>query len=213
MSKTKDRILQQARQLYNERGVDQVTARHLAEVLGMSDGNLRYHFRDREALISALYDQLVAELNEGYGLLQTQSVDLHLLYALTEFTYQKLYDFRFLMLDFAGIMRQHPHLKAHFQLLMMQRKQMFEHLLAQLIEEEWLTPPFFPHQYEYFRQQFQILGDFWLSSAEILYQGPAEERLPHYVRLAFSSLGPYLTEKGKGAFREVIAEWPPFASD
>ena len=78
---TRDRIVEQARQLFNAQGYGQVTTAALAAHLGMAEGNLWYHFKTRAALMDALAEQYAAAIEArltmrpnadpavGYGLL------------------------------------------------------------------------------------------------------------------------------------------------
>lgn len=55
---TAQRILESARKLFNERGVMHVRLQHIADETRISIGNLAYHFRNKEAIILALYEPL-----------------------------------------------------------------------------------------------------------------------------------------------------------
>ena len=73
ISPTAQRILEHARRVFNERGVAAVGIREIARDLGMSPGNLSYHFATKEALVAALVEQMhaannavtTAEINAG----------------------------------------------------------------------------------------------------------------------------------------------------
>ena len=55
MSKdTKQKILDTARELFNERGYNAVSLKDIADALNISKGNLTYHFRKKEELMEAL---------------------------------------------------------------------------------------------------------------------------------------------------------------
>lgn len=66
--KTKDRILQISLQLFNERGERSVTTNHIAAELGISPGNLYYHFRNKHEIIKELMHQYQVETLEMLSL-------------------------------------------------------------------------------------------------------------------------------------------------
>ncbi|MFF5263835.1 TetR/AcrR family transcriptional regulator [Actinomadura viridis] len=61
MAGTKERILDGSLELFNSKGVTAVTTNHIADHLGMSPGNLYYHFRSKEHIIRALFERIDAD--------------------------------------------------------------------------------------------------------------------------------------------------------
>ena len=55
---TKEKILAAALKLFNEGNTQAATTNHIAAALGMSPGNLHYHYKNREAIILKLYEQM-----------------------------------------------------------------------------------------------------------------------------------------------------------
>jgi AcrR family transcriptional regulator len=55
--KTRDRIVEAARELFNAQGYSAVTTATLAAHLGIAEGNLWYHFKTRRALLDAIGEQ------------------------------------------------------------------------------------------------------------------------------------------------------------
>lgn len=54
MRNTRQEILETAKQLFNEKGFNVVSTRDIAEVIGISKGNLTYYFKKKEDIIEAL---------------------------------------------------------------------------------------------------------------------------------------------------------------
>ena len=210
--KTQEKILKAARDLYNAHGVyslhgeKKVTLREIAKAAGIADGNLRYHFPKQPDLLYALYMELVEKLETGIGQVHLGPFDLAYLYQSMVHTCECLYEYKFLMLDFVGIMRRVEKIKTHFIALTTFRQQQFKIVTDQLIADGIMKPPSFPGQMETFYQYFQISGDFWISSAEIFYDGPEEGKVQHYVDLLFQGIVPYLTDEGMGEYQIMKKE-------
>lgn len=194
---TKERIRAAALLLFNERGTDTVTVRHIAAETGISHGNLCYHYSNTDAIVESLYDQLVDQLSARIdAVVHVDLLTLSVLKALANETICVFYEYRFLFLDFAGIMRRLPALREKYRVLVGQRKAVFLQLLSQLRVNGLLRPELYPDQDNDLLEQLFILGDFWLASAAILDEGTEAQRVTHYQRVVRSLLVPMLTGSG-----------------
>ena len=62
---TRDRILEACLRLFNERGPNKVTTSDIADAVGISEGNLHYHFQRKDQMVEALFDQFLAQLERA----------------------------------------------------------------------------------------------------------------------------------------------------
>jgi len=202
---TKARILQTALNLFNEQGVEVVTVRHIAKEMNISHGNLCYHFPNTDAIISRLYDQLVEELNHVINPAMTApEISLMGLASSAKSVMTILHDYRFMMLDFAGIMRRIPSLRDRHRTLVENRNVVFRHVLAQLRALGLFREELYPGHDDDLLEQVFIVGDFWLSSATILYEGPEEHKLAHYQRVFLALFVPLMTDKGIAKWKQTV---------
>ena len=97
--KTRDRIILQARLLFNQRGFGDVTTAALAEACGIAEGNLWYHFRTKRDLLQAIAEQFAQQIEQRLTLRPDPADPVgsycHLLGALM----QELRNYRFLYRD------------------------------------------------------------------------------------------------------------------
>lgn len=114
--KTRDRILQKALSLYNENGTSTVTTNHIAEAMGISPGNLYYHFRNREEIIRNIFKIMEAESREGFGPIASSAHDLGL--QAFEETFRFIQQFNqsyiFFKRELPVLLRRDPELKERF---------------------------------------------------------------------------------------------------
>ncbi|MEN8723892.1 MAG: TetR/AcrR family transcriptional regulator [Alphaproteobacteria bacterium] len=61
--KTRDLILLTAKRLFNTYGVQVISANRVADEMGISTGNLHYHFRTKNEIIYALYKEMEAKVD------------------------------------------------------------------------------------------------------------------------------------------------------
>ena len=202
--KTREKVLKTALELLNERGVDRVSARTIASEMGISDGNLRYHFRTKEDIVYALYLKLVEQLNHNFAQHQATSVNLSDIYHALRFTFEQFVAYRFILLDFTKIMRQYPNVQGHYRQLCQLREQQFLAAAKDLISNGFFRDDIDQEQYRYLAAHFSILSDAWLARAEGLLEESAPNQLDYFVRVTFGLVMPYLTETGRKEYEHLL---------
>ncbi|HYG38844.1 MAG TPA: TetR/AcrR family transcriptional regulator [Cytophagales bacterium] len=194
---TKEKILETALKLFNERGTDQITTRHIAAEMKISHGNLCYHYPKKEEIIKKLYEELVQELDNEISKVQLNVVSISLLIQMAEITFGIQLKYKFFLIEIVKIMRDIPEIKTHFRSLYQKREAQFTFIIEKLISESLFNASLFEGNYEKIIKQFYLIGDFWISEAEILFEGSPEEKLRTYVEIATAFFTPYLTQKGR----------------
>jgi len=113
-SKRREQILQTARQLFNEQGASNVTTNHIAAAMGISPGNLYYHFRSKEAIIAAIVEQMVSSWDPMYDVDLTGSFNLDTLASMQRLHFELLWEYRFFYREVPTLLRRDPELKARY---------------------------------------------------------------------------------------------------
>ena len=201
--KTKDRILQMALQQFNERGIEQVSIRSIASALGISAGNLTYHYKNTDKIIYALYLQLVDELGRSLEQVISQSPDIQWLYEATAYNCGMMWKYRFLLIDFVAISRRITDIRDHFRQLVKMRQWQIRQAINQMVDLGLFIPEWQEGMYDKYILRMIIMSDAWIPDAEIHFEGQEEEIIPFYTELIVSSIQPYLTEAGQAAYLAV----------
>lgn len=208
--KTKEKILQAALELFNEIGTDAASLRVIAQKVGISHGNLAYHFPNTDFILHQLYLNLVKALDkEIHGALE-EAASLEALFRTGWLNFQILYQYRFLLLDFVRIMRRIEAIMAHFTTLTELRKQQFRSLLDALTEAELVIPEPVPGSYDRLIQRWLIMGDYWIPYSEVHFKGTEQDRINTYLLIFAGALEPFLTAKGLEQYLDQVAIYQPF---
>jgi len=120
--KTKDRILVTSLSLFNEEGEANTTTIDIANEMDISPGNLYYHFKGKDEIISEIFQQyelalsgtLTAPIEQP---LSTQDSNVednwYFLYVVME----EMYQYRFLYHNLENIMQRYPDIRKKFRRL------------------------------------------------------------------------------------------------
>lgn len=196
--KTKDKILDTSLALFNERGMSNVTLRQIAKEMEISQGNLNYHFRKRSDIVNALYQRLVEKVNHVFEQMEDVESGIEQMMVSSERTFRLLQDYRFLLTDFVHIMREEAEIKAHFMALRNFRNDQFQRIFQYMVQSDNMLPEAYPDQWKSLILRINLLGDFWISSAEILdSELSKEEQFQKYYLAIMEEMYPYLTPKAQ----------------
>jgi len=198
MSKRREKILEKALQFFNEKGIDEVTTRDIANALGISLGNLTYYFPTKSDIVLALTLELGKTIDKALSnhVDKSKNVLVDHFYQV-ELVFKTHFKFKFIMHKRYGeIMTSFPELqqfvrdflKIRFDTWMQFHKQLVDEKFAkkELIEESNALNYILNILALYWHQEFLIYFP------ELSDQQKVEKALAIY----FQAYKPYLTIKG-----------------
>ena len=126
--RTKERILDAALELFNRFGEPNVSTPVVAQALGISPGNLHYHYRAKEELVNALFDRHAASLHE---LLQAADgvSDVEDAWFFLHTLFERVWASRFLYRDINDLLSRNRKLEHDFQQLLQEKTRAVRALL------------------------------------------------------------------------------------
>ncbi len=113
--KTRDRILQTSLQLFNEQGEPRITTNHIADELDISPGNLYYHFRSKDEIISLLFQQFERKMDAALQTPARRVPDMEDMWLYLHLVFESIWEYRFLYRDLDNILSRNKKLRTHFR--------------------------------------------------------------------------------------------------
>ncbi|AGI22286.1 TetR/AcrR family transcriptional regulator [Pseudomonas sp. MT3] len=136
--KTRDRILECALQLFNEQGEPNVSTLEIATELGISPGNLYYHFHGKEPLVLALFERFQDELAPLLDPPEDVRLGAEDYWLFLHLIVERLAHYRFLFQDLSNLAGRLPKLARGMRGWLNGLKRTLATLLAQLKAREEL---------------------------------------------------------------------------
>ena len=136
-SDTRERIADAALALFNAEGSHAVSTRHVATRLGISPGNLYYHFGNKEQIVVHLYQRIETQLESilaPVGERQTFDGVLGYLDAL----FAHLWEFRFFYRELNSLLRDVPGLRERYRGLAGRVLARGRAIFAGMVERGWM---------------------------------------------------------------------------
>jgi len=201
MNSTKQKILVASLKLFNECGVTNVSLRDIANELGISVGNLQYHFKKREEIIEGLYFQLVENLDKLFSISPIPS--LKSFFDISTNMIRILYDYHFFLLDFITITRGNPEIKNHYSALSKRREEESLQMVDILIQCGLFRKRNLKNEYRNLYKRIELLSNFWFSSILIQEDKLSKTSIDEYTLLISQNIYPYLTNEGKKQYSTI----------
>lgn len=113
--KTRDRILQASLELFNAQGERNVSTNHIAAHLGISPGNLYYHFRNKQAIIAELLAVYAADVDRLLSVPADREVAMADKPGYLQALLALMWDYRFMHRDLEHLLDSDPQLAAFYR--------------------------------------------------------------------------------------------------
>ena len=115
---TRERILETSLAMFNAQGEPNVTTNHIADELGISPGNLYYHFRSKDDIVEHLFARYEAQVGDALLLPEGRAPGLEDIWLQLHLVFESLWAHRFLYRDLVDILARNRKLKLRFARIM-----------------------------------------------------------------------------------------------
>jgi len=199
--KLKEKILIQAVQLFNERGVANVSPNQIAAVLAISTGNLTYHYNTKATLIRAIYERMDQDsrdyLNfDGYLTLDDFRKSMR---KFQQFQVK----YSFFLEDMVFITRNYPEVAALYEASNLMRFRQGRQLFDYYITTGRFIPETNGINYDYLVHNIWMVAAFWTAQEKILTSPYPPDKSLDMLEMTWYMLLPYLTKKGREEYFQI----------
>ncbi len=113
--KTKDKIVLTSLELFNERGERNVSTNHIAAHMGMSPGNLYYHFRNKSDIIYEIFKNYELMVDSYLHVPSDRAIHIHDLIAYLDAVFNGLWAYRFIHRDLEHLLSSDERLRQDYR--------------------------------------------------------------------------------------------------
>lgn len=206
---TKDKILESALFLFNRFGFVSVRLQHIADEVGISVGNLAYHFKTKDEIIEKLYEQLAQEQQQLLADLRMIPLFVNInRHVENSFLLHKKYSFFYT--DALEVIRAYPIIKRQYREQIQWQTIQLELLIQFNVARGALIVPNFPDTTLLLANRYLLFLENWMNFERMKGTELSEINVQQLKDNIWGLLAPYFSDTGQSEFRQL--DFLPFDS-
>ncbi len=204
--KTRDLILKTSLENFNKNGINSVSLRDIAKNMGISYGNLTYHFANKENIITWQCVRLIEELDGLHSTLNSDEDVFEVFNRTTAATYDIFYKYLFLFQDYVEINRHFPSIAAMLKQIIGSGKSDLLNILTELRNQDFLRQDIGEIELNHLLDiQADLKNMFFINLSDIeKFKSDKKHLKAEYVEYVNKLIFPYLTIKGIKLFYKSV---------
>lgn len=198
----KEKIVYASLQLFNTEGVEKVTTRHIAKSLSISQGNLHYHYPNKDEIIKLLFDNFMNEISqsrlyESNVLFKKESI----LESMNS-NYTIMYQYRFLFVDNEVVWRRLSIIKTETLELFESKRLNIIEIIKFYRQSGIFRKDISEEQILYLSEQFIFTISTWLNA--VAYMNHRVDAIDYYSKFTFRQWLPYLSDNEMKEWEKLL---------
>jgi AcrR family transcriptional regulator len=211
--RTRERILTISLRMFNEIGEPNVTTSAIADEMNISPGNLYYHFRNKEDIVNALFEDFDREIEQLLDAAKGENASLEDAWFLLHLLFETIWKHRFLYRDLNDLLSRNRRLESYFKQLLERKTEAARALCRGLTQRGEMVAS--PREIETLATNMVVVATYWLSFeyvgnarrfSDSDYQGAAIARGAYQV---LSLTGAYLTGPSRQLWQKLAVQYLP----
>ncbi len=188
---TKEKILEAALKLFNEKNTQAATTNHIAAFIGISPGNLHYHYANREDIIRNLYKTMQEEF---FVLFKTYPSSITDLAKLHENKFKIEWEYRFFYRELLFLLSKDKELKSLYKKDILKEKEQIKQIILSLKNNGILKIPY-DNIIDYLCDIILLIDKFWSSYMQLIDQFSINEGIKRGIQRIEETLRPFLSKE------------------
>lgn len=189
----KSEIIQLSKKLFNERGYNEVSTQDIADAIGISKGNLNYHFKRKEDIIEAVVEEMHSHYVKPKP--PTTLEELNTLFLRVQ---KVAKENAFYFWHYTQLAQMSKRIREIQNTVIRNNTMLFSEAFQQLYEAGSLQGEEYSRQYDQLTQAIMLACTYWTPYSKL------EETIDtkgDFLDCAWSIIYPLLTEQGKAQFK------------
>ncbi|MCU0470743.1 MAG: TetR/AcrR family transcriptional regulator [Arcicella sp.] len=204
LSNTKHKILESALYLFNRFGFVSVRLQHIADEVGVSVGNLAYHFKAKDEIIEKLFEDLAQQQQQLLADLRMIPLFINInRHIENSYLLQKKYSFFYT--DTLEVIRAYPAIKKKYREQVQWQIIQLELLIKFNIARGAFITPTAPDSSFLLANRYLMFLENWINFERMKGTELSEINTEHLKENVWAILAPYFTLTGQQEFQQLNA--------
>ena len=191
---TRERILDASLAMFNAQGEPNVTTNHIADELGISPGNLYYHYRNKDDIVERLFARYEARMDDALSVPEGRLPNLEDVWLQLHLIFECMWEYRFLYRDLVDILARNRKLRQRFARILNRAATSAEAVLKGLARAEILRAT--QDEIHATAENVLLVATFWLNYHAVrgVNPEPAQNDLSHGIYQVMLLIAPFLRD-------------------
>ncbi|OQD43223.1 TetR family transcriptional regulator [Croceivirga radicis] len=189
-------------QLFNKEGMSNVSMKQLADNMGISAGNLKYHYNTKSDLLEALYEDMYTVTLDYILPKNTYLTLFHLEEMMGKFDALQQ-EYAFFFNDLVNIIKTHPTIAKRYEAGNLERFKAARKLLDYYIETGRMKATHGLVDFDQVIYAIWMLSTFWQSQKIAINNPNYKVNQTSSISLLWQLIIPHLTEKGVEEYQQM----------
>lgn len=200
---TRERIIDTSRELFTEQNISRITTNHIAREMGISPGNLYYHYGSKDEILIEMGHRMLSGIQEARDIRGGTSLTLEGVLSTFFKTAKIHWQYRFFFREFAALARMNPELKIIYDSLSTSWEKDMNTLVRSFEKAGYMHLPKHINS-DALVHSARLLHDYYFTDIELLNQQVTDKDIFEAVLRVFDMLLPYFTEEARKKFERTV---------
>jgi AcrR family transcriptional regulator len=205
--RTKERILEVSLGMFNAIGEPNVTTNAIADEMNISPGNLYYHYRSKDEIVTRIFAQFEREMDELFAMQKDRRANVEDTWFWLHLVFEKIWKYRFIYRDLNDLLAKNRIIETHFKSILQNAQKSAEALMTDLRERGELAAS--KGEISAVATNVVLTATYWYSYSYVMNPRKLDEAeaMSRGVFQVMAMIAPYLTGDARALFEKLAAEY------